>query len=185
MATNLILIGFKGCGKTRIGSILARQLGWDFLDLDELLERLYLSEQGEALGFREIYRRHGKDHFRDLEGRALKIALQRGRQVLALGGGTLTSNPDLLPLCQSHLLLYLAVEPAVLFERIMAGGLPAFFDPSDPKGSFEELYRQRAPLYESVARYTFDNTSREAEKVAEEIARHLEPILKADPKPSS
>lgn len=77
----------------------------------------------------------------------------------------------------SHILLYLAVEPTVLFERIMAGGLPAFFDPSDPWGSFKELYRQRTPLYESVAHYTFDNTYREAEEVAEEIARHLKPIL--------
>lgn len=184
MATNLIFLGFKGCGKTRIGRIVAQRLGWDFVDLDELLESLYLSEQGEALGFREIYRRHGKDYFRDLEGRALRIALQRGQQILALGGGTLTSNPGLIPLCQAHILLYLVVEPAVLFERIMAGGLPAFFDPSDPQGSFEELYRQRAPLYESVAQYTFDNTSREAEEVAEEIARHLEPILEVDRKPS-
>lgn len=90
MATNLILIGFKGCGKTRVGRALARLLAWDFVDLDGLLERLYLSEQGEALGFREIYRKHGRDHFRDLEGRALRIALQWSQQVLALGG-----DPDL------------------------------------------------------------------------------------------
>lgn len=172
-ATNVVLLGFKGCGKTRVGKALAQRLGWDFIDLDALLEEIYLQEQGEPLSFREIYRRHGEGTFRELEGRALEEALQKGPQVLALGGGTPLSHPFLLPLLKQQILVYLSVEPEVLFDRILQGGLPAFFDPADPRTSFETLSRQRIPVYRDLAHHTFDNTHRGVEEVADEIARGL------------
>ena len=171
--TNLVLLGFKGCGKTRVGRALALRLGWDFTDLDALLEGIYFKERGESLSFREIYHQYGEIYFRELEGKALETALQKNRQVLALGGGTPLSHPNLLPCLRRHIIVYLSVEPEVLFERILQDGIPAFFDPADPKASFKTFYEQRTPVYNNLAHYTFDNTYGLVEEVAEEITRSL------------
>jgi len=91
------LAGFMGSGKTTIGSLLARQLGWRFADLDTLIERA----AGHAIT--EIFERHGEAAFREVEREQLLAALGRAAEfaqptVLALGGGTIaqTGNLELL-----------------------------------------------------------------------------------------
>ncbi|OGW14586.1 MAG: hypothetical protein A3G93_04390 [Nitrospinae bacterium RIFCSPLOWO2_12_FULL_45_22] len=166
---NLILIGFKGCGKSYVGDALAYRLGWPFLDLDNLIEGFYAERQGEVLGYREIYKRHGAVFFRQLEEESLKKALIKGRQVIALGGGTIFASPAIAALLQDQVVIYLTVEPTLLFQRIMSQGTPAFFDPNDPEGSFWSLYQERPPHYQKLAHYTFDNTTKKVEELVEEI----------------
>ncbi|MEK6546432.1 MAG: shikimate kinase, partial [Nitrospinota bacterium] len=67
---NIIIIGFKGCGKTLIGKILAKRLKREFHDIDLIIESIYLQETGENLRFREIYEKHRNEYFRNLEKKA-------------------------------------------------------------------------------------------------------------------
>src|ERR1700674_5926743 len=83
----LCLAGFMGSGKTTIGALLARQLAWRFVDLDDCIEA--------AAGLRipEIFERLGEAAFRQIEADQLRAALGRALEhqefvVLALGGGT-------------------------------------------------------------------------------------------------
>src|SRR5260370_40273683 len=83
----LCLAGFMGSGKTTIGTLLARQLAWRFVDLDDRIEA--------AAGLRipEIFERLGEAAFRQIEADQLRTALGRALEhnesvVLALGGGT-------------------------------------------------------------------------------------------------
>ncbi len=83
----LCLAGFMGSGKTTVGTLLARQLAWRFVDLDDRIE--------EAAGLRipEIFERLGEPAFRQIEADQLRAALGRVVEsnesiVLALGGGT-------------------------------------------------------------------------------------------------
>ena len=83
----LCLAGFMGSGKTTVGTLLARQLAWRFVDLDDRIE--------EAAGLRisEIFERLGETAFRQIEADQLRAALGRAFElkesiVLALGGGT-------------------------------------------------------------------------------------------------
>src|SRR6195256_4342676 len=83
----LCLAGFMGSGKTTVGALLARQLAWRFVDLDERIE--------EAAGLRipEIFERLGEPAFRQIEADQLRAALGRAAEqkegtALALGGGT-------------------------------------------------------------------------------------------------
>src|SRR5882762_5386772 len=93
----LCLAGFMGSGKTTVGSLLARQLAWRFVDLDDRIE--------EAAGLRipEIFERLGEPAFRQIEADQLRAALGRATEmkestVLALGGGTYAQPgcPDFL-----------------------------------------------------------------------------------------
>jgi shikimate kinase len=171
---NLILIGFKGCGKTSVGKALAQQIDCPFLDLDDLMEYLYAQRQGKKLSFREIYKRHGANFFRQLETDTLKESLIKWGQVIALGGGTIFASPEIPGLLKSQVSIYLYVDPTVLFQRIIKNGIPAFFDRQDPEGSFWSLYRERTPYYENLAHYTFDNTNKKIEALVEEIISTLQ-----------
>ena len=75
----IVLTGFMGAGKSTVGRLLAAQLGWAFLDLDEHLEaRTGLSIAG-------LFALHGEDHFRRVESAALASALGSAHTVIALG----------------------------------------------------------------------------------------------------
>src|ERR1700685_3344173 len=79
--SRLILTGFMGAGKSTVGAILARELGWQFIDLDDVIEA---SSQRTVA---EIFRDHGEEEFRRRERQAVEQLSNRERIVLALGGG--------------------------------------------------------------------------------------------------
>lgn len=169
----VILMGFKGCGKTTVGACLAEALGVPFVDTDRLVEEIFRGRTGESLSCREIFRQRGEGYFRELEREVLEQACRPGEAVIALGGGAI-EQPDLLArLRQKGLLVYLQVGADELFRRIESQGLPPFLSPRDPRGSFEELLRRRSPGYEEWADVTVSNDGRAVSEVAAEIARHV------------
>src|ERR1035438_10445545 len=81
------LAGFMGSGKTTVGTLLARQLAWRFVDLDERIE------SAAHLSIPDFFSRFGEPAFRQLEAEQIRAAIGRTTQgltgtVLALGGGT-------------------------------------------------------------------------------------------------
>ncbi|HLH40791.1 MAG TPA: shikimate kinase [Bryobacteraceae bacterium] len=88
----LYLVGFMGCGKSTVGRILAGELGWKFVDLDEEIERR------EKTSIAELFDQRGEAAFREIESDALRERVhqaQMGRpQVVALGGGAFLSEEN-------------------------------------------------------------------------------------------
>ncbi|HYE99476.1 MAG TPA: shikimate kinase [Planctomycetota bacterium] len=78
---NVILIGFRGSGKTTVGRALAERLKREFIDCDEYIERR------TQLSIAEIFSRHGESHFRTLESEALAELSALDGKVIATGGG--------------------------------------------------------------------------------------------------
>ena len=170
---NVVIIGFKAVGKTTVGRALARRLGRPFVDLDRRLEGLYASRTGRRLSFREIFRTLGEEDFRRLEAEVAADLLSADGQVIALGGGTPLISEALGAEIGRHWVLYLTLEREALFARIMAAGRPAFFDPDDPRASFEALLAEREPLYRSLASAVVDTTGRTPEEIVEEVVSRL------------
>ncbi|MDH5638227.1 MAG: shikimate kinase, partial [Nitrospinota bacterium] len=81
----LAIIGFKGCGKSTVGHLLAEKMGRPFQDTDQILENLYMKKNGEKIGFREIYVRHGRDFFEELETEAVEEAMDGEPKVISFG----------------------------------------------------------------------------------------------------
>src|ERR1700720_1609628 len=143
----LCLAGFMGSGKTTIGTLLARQLAWRFVDLDDRIE--------EAAGLRipQIFERLGEPAFRQIEADQLRAALGRAVEhmeslVLALGGGTYaqTGAPEFLRAADVPV-IWLDASPDVLLARCMTmSGRPLFRD----EPSFRALYAQRLPSYQQA-----------------------------------
>ena len=87
----IVLIGMKGCGKTTIGKLLAERLQIAFIDSDTEIEKMHRRNRGEAIAFREIFRRYGEKYFHALDTETLKhIAREAGNTgfVFACGGRT-------------------------------------------------------------------------------------------------
>src|SRR3979411_2939850 len=127
----LCLAGFMGSGKTTVGTLLARQLAWRFVDLDERIE------ESAGLKIPEIFERLGEPAFRQIEADQLRAALGRASEhkeapVPLLGGGTYAQ-----PVCPNFLrasnapVLWLDSPIDVLLARCMTmTGRPLFRDES-------------------------------------------------------
>jgi shikimate kinase len=162
----VILIGFKGCGKTSVGRRLAAKSGADFIDLDDLIETAYAADHEPRLTCRQIYRTLGEDGFRQLESTTLRDLKYKGQAILAIGGGTLAGPENVAVLHELGTMLYLHAAPDDLYERIMHDGLPAYFDANDPRRSFDDYYAQRITAYEQAADIVIDTTGLDIEQCA-------------------
>src|SRR6202035_2363479 len=165
----LCLAGFMGSGKTTVGTLLARQLAWRFVDLDDRIEA--------AAGLRipEIFERLGEPAFRQIEADQLRAVLGRALEqkestVLALGGGTYAQPgcPEFLRAAGAPV-LWLDSPLEILLSRCMTmTGRPLFRD----EASFRTLYAQRAPFYQ-LADHRVDSTSEPARVVADILGRRI------------
>jgi shikimate kinase len=165
----LCLAGFMGSGKTTVGTLLARQLAWRFVDLDDRIE------ESAGLAIPEIFERLGEPAFRQIEADQLRAALGRAAEakegtVLALGGGTYAQ-----PGCPEFLraagipVLWLDSPIEVLLSRCMAmSGRPLFRD----EESVRALYAQRLPSYQ-LADERVDGSGEPAQVVAEILRRGI------------
>ena len=120
MFDKLILLGYMGAGKSTIGPLLAQELGYDYLDLDQLIE------QQEVKSIPEIFESNGEIYFRRAEHRILKETLTKySNTVLSLGGGTpcYANNHELYqrPDCKS---IYLKASISTLKSRLEQDSTP-------------------------------------------------------------
>ena len=141
------LVGFMGSGKTTVGRLLAAQLAWRFLDLDQQIE------EHAGLPVSEIFSRSGEPAFRDLEHecllRALGWAAERNLPlVLALGGGTFVQPRNVNALRDAGAtVLWLDCPVDELLQRcVMMADRPLFRD----EASFRKLYEDRLPFYQQA-----------------------------------
>lgn len=161
---NLILFGFKGCGKTYFGTYLAKQIGYSFIDTDQLIEELH----GENLSNLEIYKKIGEQEFRKLERLAIASLSGVTTTIIALGGGAILSSENHLE--KMGQLVYLETTKETLKKRLFSQHpLPAIFDPSNPEQSFEQLYLEREPIYEKIPARKISLNEKSDQQVIDEL----------------
>ena len=152
---SVVLIGFKGAGKSTVGPLLAARLGLPFDDLDRRIEAAAGERLGEKADFREAFRRLGPDAFRKLEQELLAESLGGEERVLALGGG---APLDPRASLEGHCVVYLRVPAEDLVRRVRAGGWPAYLDGEpDPEAALRRILAERLPRYEALAGVVVDN----------------------------
>lgn len=111
----IFLIGFMGSGKTTLGRPLSSRLGYDFLDLDKVIE------EGEGSTVGEIFAARGEEYFRTLERRYLQdIIVHGGNAVVSTGGGTPCFNGNMELMNTNGITVYLKLSPGMLADRLMA-----------------------------------------------------------------
>jgi shikimate kinase len=113
MNYNIIyLAGFMGAGKSTIGPILANTLGWDFFDLDCVIEK------DAEKKIKEIFTEYGEPYFRDIETNTLHRLSTGKNIVVALGGGTITISRNMDVLKNTGTIVYLKTSPEKVYQRL-------------------------------------------------------------------
>ena len=113
MKKNLIfLTGFMASGKSTIGPILANTIGWDFLDLDKVIE------EKTSKKIVDIFREEGEKFFRELETNTLTEITLLNKYVISLGGGTIENEENLKMIMNTGILVYLETSPEAAYRRL-------------------------------------------------------------------
>lgn len=144
------MVGMMGVGKSSFGKYLSRELGSQFVDLDEEIERR------SGVSIPEIFEKEGEGGFRRRETQLLKEFSQSENLVVATGGGVVTiqENRQILKNNATHV-IHLLASPKVCFFRTRNSNRP-LLQTEDPFKTIEELIEKRTPLYEEVKKMTFD-----------------------------
>lgn len=163
----ILLVGFMGSGKSSVGPLLARALGWRFVDVDERIEEL----EGTAIS--EIFARRGESYFRAVEAGVVSDVLGLDRVVVATGGGWGAQAGRLAALPSGSVSVWLQVsaEEAVRRVRSEPGRRP-LLETEDPLQEARRLLAIRSPEY-AEANAEVDTVGRSPEEVAEDVVRIL------------
>ncbi|MHB1699154.1 MAG: shikimate kinase [Acidobacteriaceae bacterium] len=167
----VVLTGYMGAGKTTVGRLLAARIGWEFVDLDDLIEQ----RTGKTIA--DIILHDSEPAFRRIESQALVVALGRRDAVLALGGGATESltNRLLLEQTPATLNVFLDAPFDVLLQRCKtqsnAAVRPILFDPA----AAESRFQTRLPLYRRIAGLTLETSAQDADATVDALLAALAP----------
>lgn len=142
---NIILIGMPGCGKSTVGVVLAKALGYRFVDSDLVIQE----RTGRLLS--EIMEEVGLDTFCSIENQ-INAELNCHKAVVATGGSVVYGEQAMQNLCSIGTVVYLELPCETLCERI--GDLTARGVAIREGQTFLDLYEERKPLYEKYADLT-------------------------------
>lgn len=156
-----------GSGKSTVGSRLARRLGWDHVDLDEVIE----SRTGSSV--EEIFRDRGEQRFRELEAEVGREVLAGRDRVVSTGGGWAAAPERMESLDPGVLSVWLQVSPETAVERAKRGSVVRpLLEVANPVARARELLRARTAFYRK-AELHLDTESRSPEDLASVIVEHM------------
>ncbi len=165
---NVVLTGFMGTGKSSVGRILARRLGLEFIDTDELIEKK------AGISIKEIFETKGEPAFRRLEKDVIKeITSTRKGVVLATGGGAVVDEENRERLKSWGTLVCLVATVDAIVERTGSGDERPLLNEKDRRSAIEELLKKRESAYRD-SHLMVDTTGRTKEEVADIVMEFLE-----------
>lgn len=147
-AGNLVLIGMPGCGKSTVGVVLAKMLGYRFIDADLVIQE----REGQVL--HEILARAGREGFREIEEEAL-CSLSPRQTVIATGGSAVYCPRAMEHLRAQGKTVYLRLPLETLRQRL--GDLSERGVSMTEGQTLADLYAERVPLYEHWADLVLDS----------------------------
>jgi len=167
----IFLIGYRGTGKTSVARELAAQLGYHWVDADDLIEQL----TGKTIA--AIFAEEGEAGFREWEARVVSAVGRKQRTVVALGGGAVLREDNRQVICAAGPVAWLTASVDTILERTTADSSTASRRPNlttaGGRAEIETLLAIRTPLYRQCATLVVDTERKTSAEVAEEIAANL------------
>lgn len=164
MKDNIVLIGMPGVGKSTVGVILAKMIGYQFTDADLLIQK----QEGKLL--HEIIAEKGTDGFIEIEER-VNASIEASHTIIATGGSVVYGKKAMEHLSHIGIVVYLKVPYDILEKRL-----------EDIKGrgvvlkegqTLRTLYDERTPLYEKYADIEISEDGLNVEQTVEKLLERL------------
>ena len=157
---NVVLIGMPGSGKSTIGVVLAKILGYEFLDSDLVIQKR------EKRRLSEIIAAEGSEGFLKIEN-DVNCSLNPERTVIATGGSVIYGAEAMEHLSKIGTIIYLKLKYKNLARRL--GNLKNRGVVLKDGQTLLDLYNERIPLYEKYAHITIDEKNKDIQDIALEI----------------
>lgn len=161
---NLVLIGYRGTGKSTVGKILARKLGRTVVSTDaEIVKRANLSVP-------DIVKQFGWDHFRDLESAVCRDVAAQDQLIIDTGGGAILRPENVEVLRKTGTLIWLTATVETITRRI--GGdtqRPSLTGTKSFTDEIREVLNERTPKYQAAAAHVVSTDGISSAQVADRI----------------
>ena len=158
---NIVLTGMPGAGKSTVGVVLAKRIGYRFVDSDLVIQEKY----GKLL--HELIEEQGVEGFWKIENE-VNASLELQRSVIATGGSVIYGREAMEHLRRMGTVIYLKLPLAEVVERL--GDLNARGVTLMPGQTLEELYEERVPLYETYAHRVIDCQGKQIREIVHTAA---------------
>ena len=170
--SGIALIGLRGAGKSTLGKVLAKRIGWNFVELNKEIER----ENG--LSVAEIINLYGQEGFRRLEQGAVQQLLARKElMVLATGGGIVSEPLTFDLILSSFYTIWLKAEPEEHMARVRKqGDLRPMADDRSAMAELRNILKSREPLYARAAAVV-DTAGLSVDAAAAKLIDNVRPVL--------
>ena len=161
---NLVLIGYRGTGKSHVANLLGDYFGWSVIGMDAtLVERA-------GMPIKDLVAQHGWPHFRDLEQALCEEFCGRDRTIIDCGGGVIEREANVRAIRATGTVFWLRAQPATIIRRI--GGddqRPSLTGTKTFTEEVVEVLRRRTPLYAQAAHVQIDTDWDTPEAIAKRI----------------
>lgn len=161
---NIVLIGMPGSGKSTVGVVLAKVLGYEFIDSDIVIQ------QHEGMLLHEILKTKGLDGFLEIEGE-VNASINVDNSVIATGGSAVYSEKAMKHFKGQSTIVYIKLSYETLVSRL--GDLRERGVALKDGMTLKELYEERCPLYERYADVVVEPQDLTVEQTMHEIKEKL------------
>jgi len=166
---NIVLVGFMGTGKTRVGKLLANQLKWQRLSLDDMIEW----KVGKPIA--KIFTEDGEKYFRKVEVGVVKAASRDKKVVIDAGGGVVIDEKNVARLKYHGVMFCLTATPEVIYERTKSHNHRPLLNVDDPVAKIDDLLKKRDEFYKRA-----DHIINTSELTPEEVADNILSIMERE-----
>ncbi len=165
---NVVLIGYRGTGKSTVGKIVATRLGRILISTDaEIVKRV-----GRSIP--EIVAQHGWDYFRDLESHVCGDLAERDGLVIDTGGGAILRSENVERLKRNGTLFWLTASVETITQRIGRDAQrPSLTGTKSFTDEVQDVLRERTPKYQTAADHVIATDGRSILQIADEILARL------------
>ncbi len=175
---NLYLVGMPGSGKTTVGHLLAKHLGYGFVDTDQVIETT------AKKSINQLFADKGEAAFRQLESDVLAQVCAFTKLTVATGGGIVLKRENWSYL-HHGLIVWLDVPLELLYTRLAEDSTRPLLQDDDPKGKLRSLLEQRQALYAQADLRITVSEGETPEKIANRVLEQIPNVLKTPASPPS
>ncbi|MTJ11288.1 shikimate kinase [Anabaena sp. UHCC 0187] len=168
---NLYLIGMMGVGKTTVGKLLAEEIGYRFVDTDEVI----VKAAGKSIN--EIFAENGEAEFRQLESDVLAQVCAFTKLIVATGGGIVMQQQNWSYL-RHGLIVWLDAPIQIILQRLAEDNTRPLLQDADIEGKLKSLLEQRQPMYSQADLQITISDTETPEEIATRILATIPSILK-------
>jgi shikimate kinase len=165
---NIVLIGYRGTGKSTVAKLLAERTKWPLVSTDaELVKKA-------GMPVPEIIRKRSWDYFRNVESQICEQVGKKDRTIIDTGGGAILRKENVEALRRRGRVFWLTAEVSTILVRLKeASDRPALTADRTYLEEVEEVLNERVPLYKAACDYVITTDGRTLEEIADEIQQKM------------